>query len=106
MGSFVSYPRMLTGKQKRFLRAIATAHDPIVQVGKSGVTDSVVFSLKEALEAREIVKVRVLKNCIEDIKEVAEKLSLKSGAYLVQIVGRNLVLYKPNEEKPEIVLPE
>ncbi len=97
---------MLTGKQKRFLRAMATAHDPIVQVGKNGVTDSILFSLNEALNAREIVKIKVLKNCLEETKTVAQELSEKTESYLVQVVGRNIVFYKANQEKPEIVLPE
>jgi RNA-binding protein len=97
---------MLTGKQKRFLRALATAHDPVVQVGKNGVTDSVLFSLNEALTAREIVKIKVLKNCLEETKSVGLVLSEKTESELVQVVGRNIVLYKPNKEKPEIILPE
>jgi len=97
---------MLTGKQKRFLRAMGTAHDPIVQVGKNGVTDSVLFSLNEALDAREIVKIKVLKNSLDDTKNVAQELSEKTNSELVQVVGRNIILYKANKENPEIVLPE
>ena len=97
---------MLTGKQKRFLRAIATIQDPIVQVGKSGVTDSVLFSLNEALTAREIVKIKVLKNCAEEAKTVGAELSEKTDSQLVQVVGRNIVLYKANQENPGIVLPK
>ena len=54
---------MLTGKEKRFLRSLANTMEPIVQVGKAGVNESVLFSLQEALQARELVKVRVLKKC-------------------------------------------
>ncbi len=97
---------MLTGKQKRFLRAMATLQDPIVQVGKGGATDNVLFSLNEALNARELVKIKVLKNCSEETKVVAEELREKTNAELVQVVGRNIVLYKANQEKPEIVLPK
>lgn len=97
---------MLTGKQKRFLRAMATAYDPIVQVGKGGVTDSVLFSLNEGINARELVKIKVLKNCLEEVKTVAKELSEKTASELVQVVGRNIVIYKAKEENPEIVLPK
>lgn len=96
---------MLTGKQKRFLRGIGTNLDPIVQVGKSGVSENVIHSLQEALVARELVKTRVLNNCLEDPKEVAQELAQVTGAHLVQVVGRNILLYRPSEDKPTIVLP-
>ena len=97
---------MLTGKQKRFLRGMATTMEAIVQVGKSSVNDSVIFSLNEALAARELVKVKVLKNCLDEVSEVAEALSEASGAELVQIIGRNVLLYRQHPEKPTIVLPK
>ncbi|NLT94429.1 MAG: ribosome assembly RNA-binding protein YhbY [Clostridia bacterium] len=97
---------MLTGKQRRFLRALGNALDPIVQIGKGGVTDSVIFSLNEALTARELVKARVLKNCLEEVKDVAQKLTAATNSYLVQIIGRNIILYRPSEDKPLIELPK
>ena len=106
MGSSFSCPSMLTGKQKRYLRALATSMDPIVQVGKQGLTENVMFSLREALEARELVKVRVLKNCLEETKDVAEQAAAESEAVLVQVIGRNFVLYKADQENPEISLPK
>ena len=63
---------MLTGKEKRFLRSLANTMEPIVQVGKAGVNESVLFSLQEALQARELVKVRVLKNCLDEVQDVAQ----------------------------------
>ncbi|MFZ7101850.1 MAG: ribosome assembly RNA-binding protein YhbY [Peptococcaceae bacterium] len=97
---------MLNGKQRRFLRALGNALDPIVQVGKSGVTDNVIFSLNEALTARELVKARVLKNCLAETKEVAEELVTKTDSHLVQVIGRNVILYRPSEDKPLIELPK
>ncbi|MFZ5945953.1 MAG: ribosome assembly RNA-binding protein YhbY [Bacillota bacterium] len=97
---------MLSGKQRRFLRALGNAVDPIVQIGKSGVTENNIFSLNEALTARELVKVRILKNCLEEPKEVAEGLLAQTGAYLVQVIGRNVILYRPSENKPLIELPK
>ena len=97
---------MLTGKQKRFLRSMASTMDAIVQVGKNGVNDSVLFSLEEALRARELVKVKVLKNALEEVDEAADALAQATHAELVQIIGRNVLLYRPNADKPLIVLPK
>ena len=96
---------MLTGKEKRFLRSLANTMEPIVQVGKAGVNESVLFSLQEALQARELVKVRVLKNCLDEVQDVAQELALESQSELVQTIGRNVLLYRPNPENPVIELP-
>lgn len=96
---------ILTGKQKRFLRAMGSELDPIVQIGKAGVVDSVIESAKEALAARELIKVRVLQNCADDPKEAIAKLSKAARAELVQVIGRNGLLYQRNHEKPKIELP-
>ena len=97
---------MLTGKEKRYLRSLANSIDPIVQVGKAGVNDSVLISLNEALEARELIKVKVLKNCLDEVSEVAEGLAAGGNAHLVQTIGRNIILYRPHPSKPKIVLPK
>ncbi len=97
---------MLTGKQKRYLRGLASTEDAIVQLGKAGLTDSTMASLNEALEARELVKIKVLKNSPEEAKEVASLLSEKANAELVQVVGKNIVLYRARKKEPGIILPE
>ena len=97
---------MLSGKEKRYLRSLANTIDPVVQVGKASVNESVLFSLNEALEARERVKVKVLKNCLDEVKDVAQELADRSNAELVQVIGRNVVLYRRNPEKPMIELPK
>ncbi len=97
---------MLSGKEKRYLRSLANTIDPVVQVGKASVNESVLFSLNEALEARELVKVKVLKNCLDEVKDVAQELADQSKSELVQVIGRNVVLYRPNPEKPGIELPK
>lgn len=97
---------MLTGKEKRFLRSLANTMEPIVQVGKGSVNESVLFSLNEALEARELVKVRVLKNCLEEVDAVAQALAEQSEAELVQVIGRNVLLYRRHPKKPVIELPK
>ncbi|MFB1050745.1 ribosome assembly RNA-binding protein YhbY [Paraliobacillus sp. JSM ZJ581] len=96
---------MLTGKQKRFLRAKANRLRPIFQVGKVGVNDNMIIQIEEALEKRELIKVSILQNCLEDKDEVAEGLVQGTGAELVQIIGNNIILYKESLENKTIELP-
>ncbi|MGG2018412.1 ribosome assembly RNA-binding protein YhbY [Bacillus sp. S10(2024)] len=97
---------MLTGKQKRFLRAEAHHLTPIFQVGKGGVNENMVKQIAEALEVRELIKVSVLQNCEFDRHEVAEELSQGANAELVQVIGSTVVLYKESKENKRIVLPK
>ncbi|EGL82290.1 RNA-binding, CRM domain containing protein [Caldalkalibacillus thermarum TA2.A1] len=96
---------MLTGKQKRYLRSLAHHLNPIFQVGKGGVNDNMLQQIKDALKARELIKVSVLQNCEQDKHEVAEELAKGTGAELVQVIGKQIVLYKESEENKQIELP-
>ena len=97
---------MLTGKQKRFLRAEAHHLDPIFQVGKGGVNDAMLKQLRDVLEVRELIKVRILDNCEDDKQTVAEALSKGTRAELVQLIGLTVVLYKESRNNKKIVLPK
>ncbi|API90600.1 putative RNA-binding protein YqeI [Virgibacillus pantothenticus] len=96
---------MLTGKQKRFLRAKANQLKPIFQVGKIGVNENMNEQIADALEKRELLKVSILQNCLEDKTVVAEQLAEGTGAEVVQIIGNNIVLYKESKDNKHIVLP-
>lgn len=96
---------MLTGKQIRYLRSLAHHLDPIFQVGKGGVTESLIKQVEEALEARELIKISVLNNCQEDKEEVAKKLASGAKAELVQVIGNVIILYKESRKKKRIQLP-
>lgn len=96
---------MLTGKQKRYLRGLGSTYDPVLQIGKSGITDNSVLQAQEALEARELIKVKVLNNCLDEAQAVAEILAIKTNAKLVQVIGRNFLLFKQSDKKPKIELP-
>ncbi|MCL2560430.1 MAG: ribosome assembly RNA-binding protein YhbY [Turicibacter sp.] len=85
---------MLTGKQKSFLRSQAHELQPVVQIGKHIVTETVVDTTLKALEARELIKVSVLQNCLAAPKEVAVVLAQHAEAEVVQVIGRVIVLYK------------
>lgn len=97
---------MLTGKQKRFLRAEAHHLSPIFQVGKGGVNENMIKQISEALEVRELIKVSILQNCEQDKDEVAEALSKGAKAELVQLIGHTVVLYKESRENKKIELPK
>ncbi|MFP7493565.1 ribosome assembly RNA-binding protein YhbY [Terribacillus saccharophilus] len=96
---------MLTGKQKRYLRAQAHNLKPIFQVGKIGVNDNMLVQIGEALEKRELIKVSLLQNCIEDKEDVAAAIEEGIGADIVQIIGSTIILYRESEEHKQIKLP-
>ncbi|GAB3795227.1 ribosome assembly RNA-binding protein YhbY [Virgibacillus kimchii] len=96
---------MLTGKQKRFLRKQAHQLKPIFQVGKDGVNDQMLKQINEALERRELIKVSILQNNLDDKDEVANEVANGTEAELVQVIGNNFVLYKESEEHKQIQLP-
>lgn len=96
---------MLTGNQKRFLRSKAHHLKPIFQVGKDGVNENMIIQINEALEKRELLKVSILQNCLESKETVTEKLAEGTSAEVVQVIGRNIVLYKESKENKQIDLP-
>ena len=96
---------MLTSKQKRHLKALGSVLDPVVQIGKAGLVETVITSAADALKARELIKARVLRNCTEEPKEAFAILAEETDAELVQVIGRNALLFRRNDEKPKIELP-
>ncbi|GGD71844.1 RNA-binding protein [Paenibacillus nasutitermitis] len=96
---------MLTGKQKRHLRALAHHLQPVFQVGKGGMNENLVRHVEEAIEKRELLKISVLNNSIEDPKEVGTWLAEEAKAELVQVIGKTIVLYKESKDYKTIVLP-
>lgn len=97
---------MLTGKQRSHLKGLANRADSIFQLGKNGLTENFVKQIDEALEAREIVKVNVLKNCSLDPTEVANTLVEQLSAEFVQSIGRKFVIYRESIENKKIELPK
>ncbi len=95
----------LTGKQKSFLRSLGQKLEPVVMMGKEGVTPTVVQAAQEAIKKRELIKVRVLQNCMEEPEDAITMLAERADVNLVQIIGRNGLLFKRNYEKPKIELP-
>ncbi|OCN05664.1 RNA-binding protein [Erysipelotrichaceae bacterium MTC7] len=90
---------MLNGKQRRALRALAVNTKALVQIGKGGLSANLVESTEVSLEAHELVKITVLKNCDDNVKEMALDLASMTNSELVQVVGRVIVLYRPSKKK-------
>ena len=96
----------LTGKQKRYLRSLGMTMEAIVFIGKEGITPAVVASANDAIEKRELIKVRVLQNCPEDVEMAITTLAERVNSDLVQTIGRNGLLWRRNFKKPKIEFPK
>jgi len=95
---------MLTSKQRAALRAMANPIDTIFQVGKGGVNDQMCKSIADALEARELIKLKVLDNSDYTAKEAANEIAEAVGADVVSVVGKKFVLYKESKENKTIII--
>jgi RNA-binding protein len=96
---------MLTAKQRQFLRGLAHPLEPVVRVGHKGVTEAVLAETRRALEAHELIKVRIEADAAAERKSIAEALAEGTDAQLAGTIGKLAILYRAREEKPEIVLP-
>lgn len=98
----------MTSKQRSYLKGLAMNMDSIFQIGKSSVTPEVTAAIAEALEARELIKITVLKNCLDDGRSIAEVLAERTHSEVVQVIGKKIVLYRPakDEAKRKIELPK
>lgn len=94
-------------KQRAYLKSLAMNMNPIFQIGKSSLTPELTQAVAEALEARELVKISVLQNCLDDPKVIAGYLSERTRSEVVQVIGKKIVLYKEGKDKKKkIILPE
>ena len=95
----------MTGKQKRYLRALAHPLKPVVNLGKQGLSRETRREIEAQLLEHELIKLRVLDNCPLTKKECADELFRTKGLEVVQVIGKTLVLYCPHPDEPEIELP-
>lgn len=95
----------MTSKQRSYLMGLASVIEPIFQIGKSGLTPEGTVAISDALEARELIKISVLKNCIDDPKELSITLAERTRSQVVQVIGRKIILYKESKTKKKITLP-
>lgn len=96
----------MTSKQRAYLKGLAMKINPILQIGKSSITPEFTTAVDEALEARELIKIHVLKNCFDDPRGMAEIIAERTHAEVVQVIGKKIVLYRESKEKKQIELPK
>ena len=95
----------LTSKQRAYLKGMASTMDAIFQIGKSSLTPAIVEAINDAIEKRELIKVSVLKNCMDDPHELADIVAERTHSAVVQVIGKKIVLYRPSKKNPKIELP-
>ena len=89
----------MTTKQRAYLKSLAMTMDPIFQIGKNSMTPELTKAIEEALTARELIKVSVLKNCMDDPRMLADMNAERTHAQVVQVIGKKIVLYKEGKDK-------
>ena len=96
----------MTSKQRAYLKSLASTINPVFQIGKSSLTPEVTLAVEECFNNNELIKVAVLKNCLDDPKEIANILAERTHSQVVQVIGKKIILYKPDKDKPQIILPK
>jgi len=96
----------LTGKQRRYLRSLGHHLEPVVQLGKNGLTEGVTQATDQALEEHELIKLKLGTECPENRDEVAASLAAALNAEVAQTLGRTILLYRRHPKEPKIQLPK
>ncbi len=97
---------IITSKQRAYLKSLASTMEPIFQIGKASLTPEVTEAISESFNTRELIKVAVLKNCMDDPKEIAGMVAERTHSIVVQVIGKKIVLYKENKKNKKIELPD
>lgn len=95
----------MTSKQRAYLKSLASTLNPIFQVGKSSLTPEFTSAINEAFNTKELIKIAVLKNCMDDPNEIAQVVAERTHSQVVQVIGKKIILYKPDKKNPKIILP-
>jgi len=96
----------MTSKQRAYLMSLASNLNPVFQIGKSSLTPEITNAINECFNNNELIKIGVLKNCMDDPRAIGEVLAERTRSQLVQVIGKKIVSYKPNKDKPKIELPK
>lgn len=96
----------MTSKQRAYLMSLASNLTPVFQIGKASLTPEITNAIGECFNNNELIKIGVLKNCMDDPRAIGEMLAERTHSQLVQVIGKKIVLYKPNKDKPKIELPK
>ena len=89
-----------------YLSSLAITFNPIFNIGNESLTPEIIEALDAALEKRELIKVAVLKNCIDDPREIASVISERTHSAVVKVIGKKMIFYRPAKKNPKIKLPE
>ena len=95
----------MTSKQRAYLKSLASSLNPIFQVGKASLTPELTKAIGESFHNNELIKISVLKNCVDDPNEIADMVAERTHSQVVQVIGKKIILYKPDRDNPKIVLP-
>lgn len=96
----------MTSKQRAYLKSLASTLDPVFQVGKASLTPELTQAVGECFNNNELIKIAVLKNCMDDPKAIAEMVAGRTNSQVVHVIGKKIVLYKPSKDNPKIQLPK
>ncbi len=96
----------MTSKQRAYLKSLASNLNPVFQVGKSSLTPELTAAIGETFNTKELIKIAVLKNCMDDPNEIADIVAERTHSQVVQVIGKKIVLYKPDKKEPKIILPK
>ena len=96
----------LTSKQRAYLGSQASTMNPIFQIGKASLTPEIITALDEALEKRELIKISVLKKCIDDPREIADVISERTHSVVVKVIGKKIILFRQAKKNTKYELPE
>jgi len=96
----------MNSKKRAYLRNLSSTIQPIYQIGKGSITPELTKGLDEALEARELIKIHVLKNCFDNPKELANTLAERTNSQVVHVIGKMIVLYRESKSNPKIILKQ
>ena len=96
----------MTSKQRAYLKSLAMKIDPVFRVGKDSISPELIEGVRESIDARELIKIAVLQNCMDDPKEVAQTLAERTRSEVVQVIGKKIVLYKESRDHKKIQLPK
>ncbi len=88
----------MTSKDRSRLMSLAQKIEPVAHIGKASLTPELTASVEEAISARELVKIDVNKNCMDDLRELGNTLAERTRSQLVQVIGRKIVLYRPAKD--------
>ena len=96
----------MTSKQRAYLMSQASNMDPIFQIGKASLTPEIIIALDEALEKRELIKVSVLKNCIDDPREIASVIGERTRSEVIKVIGKKMIFFRQAKKNSKYNLPD